>query len=368
MWPLLITDFDVFRNAGRIITSSEPSRLYDTRFQNGRQDPDTAYIGIFVNPPAEALLFAPFSRTSFRQGRSWFAMTSVLAIVGMVVLLNSELKSPIALCCAVAAVVSFLPLYDAVYLGHSDPVYALFVAASLVLVAARRDLAGGAMTGLLALKPTLLLLPTLALLVRRRRAGMAAVAVAAVLGLGPFLITGPSSVGHYIDLVWNRHPDIFRLDSTIANGAALMFNWNGFVSRLFNVDPPAYVIGPLTLLTLAVALAAMLRGTWEEGYFAGVLASLIAVPHMANYDWPLLLPAGIFLAARTRDDLLRGLLMLLDISVNLSMVQHWTRLPSQPSVMLCAPLGVLVLGYLAWRPRNVCKTALDAPDLAAMPA
>jgi hypothetical protein len=364
MWPLRITDYRVFRDAGRIIVSDEPSRLYDASAAARDQRADSGSIRAFVNPPAEALLFAPFARLSFGAGRSLFAAVSALAIAAMLLLLlfAAGPRNAVMAGAAVAAVISFLPLYDSVYLGHSDPLYALFIGASLVLLAAGRERLGGAATGLLALKPTLLVLPAMALLLRRPGAGVATVAAAAIVGLAPFLITGPGSVLHYADIVWNRHPDVFRLDSTIRGGAALMFNWNGFVSRLFDIDPPAWVIGPLIAITLAAVVAAMLRGTWEEAYFAGVLGSLVAVPHMANYDWPVLLPAGIFLALRTRDDALRCLLIALDICVNLSMLQHWTRLPSEASVMLTAPVGLLVILYIALRPSLVAGTLPAAAE------
>jgi len=90
------------------------------------------------------------------------------------------------------------------------------------------------------------------------------------------------------------------------------------------------------------------------------------------YDWVVLLPAGLFVAARSRDTALLCLLAALHLSINVSMLEHWTRLPaSQTSVMVATPMAFAVLAWLAMSPslgRRPAALAAASPATAAAEA
>jgi hypothetical protein len=373
MWPTKINDFDVFYDTASLVLSGDRAHLYDLGYARAPgADARARQVGHFFNPPGHALAFSPLTLLSQRDARRLFAAVSVLAVAIAVTVAGRARDRRVFLLLAAAATVSFLPLYDALYLGHPAPLYALAVAVAMAALASGHDDIGGIATAILVLKPSLWALPAAILALRRRRAFMATLVAAAGLGLLPFVLTGPRSLMDYVDLLWKTRQDAFRLQGETTGGAALMFNWNGFFCRLFSADPSPWLVLPFSTVTLLLGAAAARRRDLPEAYLAGVLVTVLAVPHLLYYDWVVLLPAGLFVAARSRDTALLCLLAALHISINVSTLEHWTRLPaSQTSVMIATPMAFAVLAWLALSPsssRGSASVQAPAPAKAAAAA
>jgi hypothetical protein len=371
MWPTNVNDFDVFYDTGSLVLSGDRAHLYDLAYARAAgADARARSVGHFFNPPGHALAFSPLTLLSQHDARSLFAAGSALAMALAVLVVSRARDRPAFTLVAAVATISFLPLYDALYLGHPAPLYALAVAVAMAALASGRDVAGGVATAVLVLKPSLWVLPAAVLALRRPRAFVATLTAAALLGLLPFVLTGPGSFRDYVDLLWKTRPDAFRLQGQMTGGAALMFNWNGFFCRLSRADPSPWLVLPFALATLALAAAAARRRDLPESYLAGVLATVLAVPHLLYYDWVVLLPAALFVAARSHDTALLCLLAALHLSVNISMLEHWTRLPaSQTSVMVATPVAFAVLAWLALSPSlGRGPAALPAPPPATAAA
>jgi hypothetical protein len=143
-----------------------------------------------------------------------------------------------------------------------------------------------------------------------------------------------------------------------------MFNWNGFFARLSSEDPLPISVLPFTLVTIVLAIIARRRRAPEEGCLAAVLATLLAIAHLLNYDWVILLPVAIIVATRTRDQTLLALIIALHLAVNLSMLQHWTRSVNETSIMVATPMSFLLLAYLALAPVTPAKA--EEPEAVAV--
>ncbi len=347
-WPTDINDFDVFYDTGGLVVSDVRDHLYDRDHRQTIPDRRHASIGEFFNPPIHALVFTPLTLLSFAAAKRTFATLSLAAMAAMWWVATRDRRQPAFMVVTAAAVISFLPLYDVLYLGHPTPFYALLVALATTALVDGRERLGGFWTGLLVLKPSLLPLPLAALALTRRSAALVALATGLVAGLAPFLITGPGSFGDYVSLLWQTRDDAFRMQGEITGGAALMFNWNGFFGHLLATDPSRLIVVPLALASMTLAFVAVKRNNVEEAYLAAVLATLIAVPHLLYYDWLILLPAGVIVAARSRDKVLLCLLAALDLAVNVSTLEYWASRPH--AVFFATPLSLLVIAYLAFRP------------------
>jgi hypothetical protein len=146
-----------------------------------------------------------------------------------------------------------------------------------------------------------------------------------------------------------------------------MLGWNAIVARLQEGDASHAVVIGLNLLTLAVTLKVWLRGRFFESYLAGVLATLLIVPHVLWYDWMILLGVAPFVAYYRRSLALTALLLLLHIAVSFDSYMIVTR-PVFDAYPVPTPLvAAMVLLYLAFAPVE-SKAPADAEEPALVPA
>src|SRR5205814_9508096 len=108
----------------------------------------------------------------------------------------------------------------------------------------------------------------------------------------------------------------FVLKGVVAGGANYMFNWNGFIARLFLTDPRPLAVFPLDVITAALVIKVWTRGDLRASWLATNLGLLLAMPHMLWYDWVLLLPAGLAFVLAYPSTLNIGLLAALHFSIN----------------------------------------------------
>ncbi len=265
-WPTPVTDFDVFYDAGALAVSDSRSHLYDPAGRREVPADNRGAIGKFFNPPGMALLHAPLSLLPRAEARLLFAAIVIAAMVATYLIATGRREDTAFLVVSGAALASFLPAYDALYLGHHTLVLGLCVAGSLLAFERGKPTLAGLLTGLLILKPSLFVLPFALLVMKDRRAAAAALVTAVVVGLAPFLVTGLHSLPDYVDLLWSTRADALRLDGERTGGASLMFNWAGFFARLFREDASPYFVWPLSILTVGLAALAWRRLPWPEAY------------------------------------------------------------------------------------------------------
>jgi hypothetical protein len=220
-WPTNVTDFDVFYHAGGLVVSNDRSQLYQPAARDGIESSHGGAIGHFFNPPALALLFTPLTLLAQDEARALAAVSYVFFAMCTYLVALSYSNSNLMAFVAAAAVISFLPLYDVIYLGHPTLLYSLLIAAAAVALIAGQGRRAGLATGLLVLKPSLLLFPAAFLCLKHRQAALFAVGTAIVVGVVPFLLLGPTMIFDYVDLLWRSRGDAFRLHGEVTGRSGL---------------------------------------------------------------------------------------------------------------------------------------------------
>lgn len=354
-WDKSPGDFRVFYWAGDLILSDDRGGLYDLENVTQYRWEHRRAIGSFYNPPAFALLFAPLTAFSDTTASSVNVVVGLTVLAAVVVVLARQAKTwPVRVAVALA-VVSFWPGYVGLQLGHPSFLLAALATAVVLLYLNGRSAAAGAVLGIVALKPTLFLTHAGLMFWREdRRALVALVVVAAVLVLAPFLVLGVDALRQYMHLLSASRQDAFTYSGSITAGAAFMFNWNGFIAKLFVTDPRPVFVFPLYLATVALMIKAWASGDFLKGWLAASVTAALVTPHFLFYDLTFLVPSAVLLALRDRGVLLIGLLAVTHLAVNLSMLAAYDSvyirpLPVEFKFIAATPMLALVLAYLAFQ-------------------
>jgi hypothetical protein len=164
-------DLPEFYGAGRMVRSGHASDLYDWRAQQaGQRDlwPETERGWMpFVYPPFVALAYVPLTWLPFKAAYVVHVLAMGLCVVAAIALLRQSLP-PLRMewLPAVAATVTFYPIFRAVLGGQNTPLSLLCAAGAAAALARERDAVAGLWVGAWLFKPQLAL-PVAAVLVFR---------------------------------------------------------------------------------------------------------------------------------------------------------------------------------------------------------
>ncbi len=369
--PTFVTDFDAFYAAAGLLFDSQRGSLYDPS-QSSRLAPELRRApGNYFNPPLFALLYSPLTVLALPEARRGLIFIIAALSAGLLPLVFYWRRGMMTVVLSSLAIASFWPLYETMRYGHISVLFALVAGLALVCLETKRDARAGLLVAFLALKPSIALAPLGFLAWQGQRRALAA----AGLGLAgfvllPFLLLGLHSLDDYRILLSATREDSFTLKGGISGGAAFMFNWNGFIARLFRVDPKPAIVFPFYLLTVLLMVKVWARNDLRTGWLATTLATLLALPHMLWYDWVLVLPAGLALALERPSIRLVSLLVAVHFCVNVSTWQMVDRPLLASAVFVATPAALALLAYLAYEPEldRWLKRRGKAAPVAVAPA
>ncbi|MEO5839919.1 MAG: glycosyltransferase family 87 protein [Acidimicrobiales bacterium] len=298
-------DYPAFYAAGRLITSPDRAAMYDPARQAATQqglfpgDDDDGLL-YFAYPPHTALAYVPLSHLPYRLSYALHTLLMVGATAAALYLVRPML--PIVdrhFELAVIGAIAFYPMYRAITGGQNTALTLLLLAGSWRAVAARRDVVGGVLLGLLLFKPQFALpIIGLHLLARRWRVGLsAALTAVACWGVGAALL-GVGWLGHWLDSV----RFFSDLDADVNRRNAVSFL--GVADTVFGVgDTTGRVLGGTLALATVAALILLWHNHGRRDICAPMIVALPAIvlisPHAMFYDAGLLvLPIGAMLGAR----------------------------------------------------------------------
>lgn len=326
-------DFVSFWAAGNLALDGNPAGAYDYDLHRAAESQAVAMRGgmPFPYPPPFLLLAAPFGLLPYAPALLAWVVASFAFY-----LLCVRALFPRAAWLAAA----FPPVMTNAIIGQNGFLTCGLLAAGLALLP-KRPWAGGAVLGLLILKPQLgLALPFVLLAGREWRAF--AGAAASALGL---LLAGAALFGAQAYLAWLGQAPLYA--AIVTDG---LTRWSEMASvyaslRLAGLgDQPALALH-LCVAAAAIAIAcAIWRRTAELGPRAASLAgaTMLASPYLYGYDTILLVLPFLWLAGSARDRL--PLLSIWAISLA-AFLQIWGgALPVN-----VAPLAAILLLALVWR-------------------
>ncbi len=313
-YPLSV-DFAAFWSAGSLLRDGSgwamfdhsavatlQSRLYGELAAAGAS-PVVPREPPYLNPPPLALLFAPLTLLPVRLGFLLWSLVSALAFVFAVAL---PLRGrPDARLHAVA-LLGFGAVGNTLMEGQVNALFALAFSLGLLSLSSGRRFLGGALFGILWLKPQYAVVLMLVLLTKRRWTELlGAASVAVILAALSLALVGHSGLSSYWTLMGQA--SLFRPPPHIAAGTQLMANWKGI---LINMWPDiSDSTGALLVLILGATavLSSMLawRGPWDptsprfaRQMLVTAMATVVSAPHSHFHGSVLLLAPLALCVAR----------------------------------------------------------------------
>lgn len=292
----LRNDFIAFWTGAALVHGGNGANLYDMEVQAAFQRELRAGFGLgqaggqeqrlipFHNPPALALLMAPMASLPFSWGYLlWLSLEAIAFLVAVALPLRG---SPGGKGWALL-LLTFPAVADTLVWGQMAGFLLLFYSLALWALASNRPVLGGALLGLLWLKPQYGVIFPVVLLIKgrwRELGGMAATGL--ILVSLSFAAAGPSALHRYLELLQRIGGYYSPAESMVKEYA--MINWRSLLMHLLPGLPESTGSFLMLLLGGITVLIALLvwRGRWEPSSprFAGqtlalTLATLIAVPH-----------------------------------------------------------------------------------------
>lgn len=236
--PLKGVDFGAFYGGATLVREGHASQLGNMDAQRTvqhriqqRARTGWNWYNALPHPPIASVVIAPLAWLPLRTAFWVFAVAGLVAAAAAAWVLGTGLcpRAPVA---AALVLFAFEPIWDVAWWGQIDSFLLLPVAiGSVMLIRDRsrdRDLAAGALIGMLALKPIFVPLPLLALAWGRRRAAVGMVLTGAVLGFGSVAVVGLHGVRDYVEL--SRYYQRFTGSPMIVEWR--MYNLRGMAIRL----------------------------------------------------------------------------------------------------------------------------------------
>jgi hypothetical protein len=293
-------DFTAHYTAGRMALRGELAQLYDPLVQRAHQRTFLGqgagwdFVDVYLSPPFVAYLYAPFAALPYLPAAGLWVALSAAMLVWALRLLWPLVPALHRFGFATFAVValSAQPVLELLGDGQDAALALLLVVGALRLLLAGRDLAAGALLGLGAFKPQLFfLLPIVLLGQRRWRAlGAATLVTAALVGVSA-LAVGSEGLVRWVELLaGGAYREQIRAEKMVSLPALAR-------ALLPATRFGAAVVGTAIAALVAAALVpAARRARLEHAWALGVVATLLASPHLFLYDCVLLfVPAAIFL-------------------------------------------------------------------------
>lgn len=284
-------DFSVFYTAGDLITQRSPDQLYDVAqfqaaFREATDREDVPVGAMFGNPPAFAVAMAPLATLPF--DLAWVVWTGLgIAALGFALhRLGAKRVIPLSLILMASA-----PGWYVLDSGQSTFFWLAAIAGIFAAFDHGRTTLGGAIAGLLVLKPPLLIGFVLWWLIDRRMrpALVSATVTATVIVLASIPFT---------QLSWLDYPKAvfgFAADHRYASGQLGQYSPWGFLDLLAPGRP---------LMESLVGLAASIlgvvafwryylrhQGDWRLLFAGAIFATTWISPHTLAYDWIVLAAA-----------------------------------------------------------------------------
>lgn len=362
-WPdiILWSDFVSFWTGATLVRDGAGPALFDMETQRAIQvelrrqlATDLSLHGSVHNPyhspPPLALLFVPLTALPYDWAYLvWWGM-SLLALVVAVAIPWREHPQRWT---GTAAVLTMGGVAITLIEGQVNTLFLLAMSLGLRCLMSQRPSLGGALFGLLWLKPQYALLFALVFLVKgrwRELAGMAATGLG--LAAVALMMVGPAGIAHYLTVL-NEIGSFYPPAASLISPEA-MINWRSILMHLWPGIPEASGYLAMMGLGLMTGLVSLLvwRGPWDptsprfgRQMLVVTIATLLASPHSHAHGTVLLLaPLALTLAHPTADG--RFALLwpaLLILGYLLSIVTFW---PLTDQRWLMAPYLVVALGLL----------------------
>ncbi|MGI5835610.1 MAG: glycosyltransferase family 87 protein [Chloroflexota bacterium] len=302
----LRNDFIAFWTGASLVHQGNGADLYDMEAQAAFQRELRARLELgasgareqrlipYHNPPALALLMAPMATLPFNWG---YLLWSILQAVAFLVAVAIPLRGSPGGRGWALLLLTFPAVADTLVWGQMVGFLLLIYSLALVALGANRPVLGGALLGLLWLKPQYGMIFPLVLLIKRRwreLAGM--VATGSILVIFSFVAAGPLALHRYLELLQRIGGYYPPAESLVKEYA--MVNWRSALAHLLPGLPEttgSFLVLLLGGVTVLISLLVW-RGAWEPSSprFAGqalalTLATLIAAPHSHFHGTAMLL-------------------------------------------------------------------------------
>jgi hypothetical protein len=225
----------------------------------------------YTRPPFYALMLWPLGQLPFQAAYILWFVVNVAALLAFVRLWRYRSGAFIA--CA-----AFLPLEFSFGIGQDAPLMLLAFTTGTRLIEKNRELAGGALLALCAVKPHLFLFIPVALLAQKKYR-----ALAGVLASGGVLYFVSSAI---LGLNW---PAAFFRAAT-ENEASIHPRLLGLAGLLFRIGAPGWTLAIATIAGATLVYRYTQAAAWLPSIAFSVAAGVAFAPRAMVYDASLLLP------------------------------------------------------------------------------
>ena len=339
-------DFLSYWAAAKLAVGGQAALAYDVQAHRAVELAAAPVEGLlpFAYPPPFLLLIVPLGLLSYPAAFAvWLALSACLFAVASarVAPLHYRLAHPQAIGNALIGQNAFLTS-------------AIFIAGTARLE--RAPFLGGAILGLLALKPQLALLLPVALIADRQWRAIAGGALStAALLLAAFALLGPAAYGGFLDIV-PLFTGALAAESWPWNELASTF---AFARHLGIPHAPALALHAIVALAAAVLAWRAWRARREDRVAVLAAATLLVPPYLFTYDALLMVvPMGWFVV-RQRHPRLVALMWLFCL---LPIATYFGGYPGPNTIPLAA---MLALWALERDSRRIGQFALEPPAGAA---
>lgn len=277
-------------------------RLREQRFKGeqlvNRLDP-------FHTPPPLALLMVPLTFLPL----AWaYLLWTGISLAGLIAAVSLSLRGHRRAWTLAVLMLSTGGVLDTLVWGQVDALFLLAFSLALLAFSRERPLLGGALLGVLWLKPQYAVLFPLVFLVKRRWVELAGmIATGLVFAVISLVVLGLDGIIHYLDVL--RSIGAFYPPAESFIFPEIMVNWRAIVVNLWPNIPEAAGSALVLGLGAVTALGALLawRGGWDPRsrefalrMLVTTLAIVLASPHSHLHGVALLLPP--LALALARDD------------------------------------------------------------------
>ncbi len=378
----LVNDFISFWTAASLVRDGAGPAFFDMGLQQDFQRQLRLQVAVsdevrrqasflipYHNPPALALLFLPLTWLPIFWGyMAWTAFSLLVTVLAVAL----PLRGRTGRWKLVIVLLTFAGVVDNLLWSQIAGPLLLAVSLGLLALASRRPILGGALLGILWLKPQYAVVFAFVFLVKgrwRELVGMAVAGLAVV--VVSLVMVGPAGILSYLELL-NRIGEFTPPPESLVKPYA-MINWRAMLVNLWPGVPDsvgAALMMGLAAVTILVSLLAW-RGEWDplsprfpRQMLVVVLATLIASPHSHFHGTVLLLAPLAMALARPLPDAARtrGWASILALGYLLALVV-W---PVRSLGWLFVPYSLLAMGVLIHqcRPEPDRRLSLSSPPAA----